>query len=66
MKILLRILSVVFVAIALFLTVVVVTVVADGHPRWAACIAYLVGSAILVFAAVKMWQATSRPQAPTT
>jgi uncharacterized membrane protein YqjE len=60
MKILLRILAVLFVAIAVFLTSVVVVVVVDGNPRWAACIAYLVGSAILVFGAVKMWQATSR------
>jgi peptidoglycan/LPS O-acetylase OafA/YrhL len=63
MKIVLRILSVLFVAIAAFLLIVVISVAADSGTdlRTGVAIGYVIGAAVLIAAAVAMWRSTSKP-----
>lgn len=61
MRVLLRIVSVVFVAISLFLLFAVVNAVAsEGGARVGVAIAYVAGAIVLIAAAVAMWRKTAR------
>jgi peptidoglycan/LPS O-acetylase OafA/YrhL len=61
MKIVLRILSVLCVAIAAFLLFAVINALAsDGGARAGVAIGYTVGAAILIAGAVAMWRNTTR------
>jgi hypothetical protein len=61
MKILLRIVAVVFVAIGLFLLAAVINALAsEGGARAGVAIGYVIGGALLVAAAVWLWRYPSR------
>jgi hypothetical protein len=61
MKIVLRILSVLFVAIAAFLLFAVIAALSsDEGARAGVAIGYVVGAAVLIAGAVAMWKSTSR------
>ena len=64
MKILLRIVAVLFVAIAALLIYAVIHALGSaGGARPAVAVAYVVGSIVLVAGAVKLWRIRSRPKA---
>jgi arginine exporter protein ArgO len=61
-KVLLRVVSVIFWLIALFLIGVSISVLASGTSgiRWGVLIAYIVGAVILTWLGVLMWRRHSR------
>jgi hypothetical protein len=62
MKILLRIVAVLFVAIGLFLIVAVINALAsEGGARAGVAVAYVAGAIVLGFLAVWMWRRTATP-----
>jgi hypothetical protein len=64
MKILLRSVAVLFVAIAALLTYAVINALASaGGARPGVAVAYVIGSIVLVAGAVKLWRIASRPKA---
>jgi hypothetical protein len=64
MKVLLRILSVLCVAIALFLLYAVIAAMAsDGGAKTGVAIGYVIGAIVLIAGAVAMWRSTSRATA---
>jgi multisubunit Na+/H+ antiporter MnhB subunit len=66
MKVLLRIVSVICAAIAVFLVYAVINAVASpGGARVGVCIAYVVGAVLLSVAAVALWRRGGRRQAIT-
>ncbi len=65
MKVLLRIIAVLFVAIGAFLVYAVIHALgSDGGARAGVAVGYIVGAALLVWAAVVLWRrgATPAPQ----
>ncbi len=66
MKVLLRVLAVLFVAIGAFLIYAVVNaVVSPQGARVGVCIGYVIAAAVLGFAASKLWRHGSRPATPS-
>jgi threonine/homoserine/homoserine lactone efflux protein len=65
MKVLMRIVAVLFVAIAAVLIyAVIAAATSDGGAKAGVAIAYIVGSALLIWAAVKLWR--RGPAVPAT
>jgi hypothetical protein len=61
MKIAIRAVAVLFVAIAVFLIAAVINALgSEGGARAGVAVAYVVGSALLTAAAVAMWRASAR------
>jgi hypothetical protein len=61
MKIALRIVAVLFVAIAIFLVAAVINALgSDGGARVGVAVAYVAGSALLAAGAVAMWRVSGR------
>jgi hypothetical protein len=64
MKVLLRILSVLCVAIALFLLYAVIAAMgSEGGAKTGVAIGYVIGAIVLIAGAVAMWRSTSRTTA---
>jgi hypothetical protein len=67
MKVLAKVVSVLFVLIAAFLLYAVVAAVASsGGANIPVCIGYVVGSLVLGFGAVMLWRKSSSPSGSTT
>jgi hypothetical protein len=65
MKVLLRIIAVLFVLIAAFLVyAIIAAATSDEGARVGVCIGYAIGAALLSFGAMKLWNRPGRDAAP--